>query len=180
MDDADPLPRIGEGVVLRRIERADLPAFQSYRNDPQVALYQGWTPMADADAIAFLEHMNAAPMFQPGEWIQLGIAEPDGLGLVGDIGLLLSGDGRHAEIGFSVARAMQGKGVGTSAVRLAIDLVFERTKVERVLGITDARNEPSIRLLHRIGMHLDAIRSILHRGEPCLERVYALPRSGPG
>jgi RimJ/RimL family protein N-acetyltransferase len=61
-------------------------------------------------------------------------------------------------------------------VRAAIDLIFERTNVERVLGITDARNDASIRLLQRVGMHMARTREAQHRGEPCIEHVYAVAR----
>ena len=54
--------------------------------------------------------------------------------------------------------------------------MFEHTRAERVLGITDVRNEPSIRLLRRAGMHFVESRAATFRGEPCEEHVYAIAR----
>jgi RimJ/RimL family protein N-acetyltransferase len=172
----DPLPRIAGDVVLRRLAPSDLAAFQAYRQDPEVARYQGWTIKSDADAGTFLAEMASAPLLRCGEWSQIGIADRDTMALVGDIGLLLASDGREAEIGFSLRPQSQGHGAGTAAVREAIRLVFEHTAAERVLGITDVRNLPSIRLLHRVGMSFAESRATTFRGEPCEEHVYAIAR----
>ena len=175
----EPLPRRSDGVVLRRLAVADLAAFQAYRHDPEIGRYQGWSPVSDEAAAAFLAAMNAIDLLQPGEWCQVGIARPDDDRLVGDIGLFLAADGSYAEIGFSLGRDAQGRGLATAAVREAITLVFELTPAERVIGITDARNEPSIRLLERTGMHRVATTEAMFRGEPCLEHTYALARPTP-
>ena len=172
----DPLPRVATGIILRRLTSADLPAFQAYRSDPQLGLYQGWSPMSDEKALAFLSEMSTAPLFRPGSWTQIGIAEAPGQHLSGDIGLFLSEDSRHAEIGFTLARHAQGRGVATTAVREAITLIFDCSPVERVLGITDVRNSASVRLLERVGMERVEARTTVFRGEPCEEWVYAVAR----
>lgn len=173
---ADPLPRFADGVVLRRLALSDLPVFQAYRNDPLLAKYQGWTAKSDTEASAFLNEMSAATLLQPGEWSQIGIADPDGLGLMGDIGLLLAHDGLEVEIGFTLRGESQGRGIAAAAVREAINLVFEQTNADRVLGITDARNLQSIRLLQRVGMQITGSRVAIFREEPCVEHIYAILR----
>lgn len=173
---ADPLPRRGDGVVLRRLSVADLPAFQAYRSDAALARYQGWSATPDAKARAFLGEMNTVPLFRPGEWAQIGIAAPEDPALLGDIGLYLAADSHRAEIGFTLSRPAQGRGLATAAVREAIGLVLACTAVERVLAITDARNHASIRLLERIGIQRQEAREAVFRGEACVECVYALRR----
>jgi RimJ/RimL family protein N-acetyltransferase len=175
---ADPLPRSFGGVVLRRLSSADLSAFQGYRHDPEVGRYQGWSPMSDADATAFLVRMSTAPLFCPGSWVQLGIGKSHSARLLGDIGLFLAGDGRHAEIGFTLARSAQGRGIAAAAVLEAMKLTFEYSAAERILGITDARNLPSVRLLERVGMEKVEARNAVFRGEPCIDYVYAVSRHG--
>lgn len=176
MRGADPLPRHAGACILRRLEAADLAAFQAYRQDPIVARYQGWTTQSDAGALEFLDGMKAARLLQPGIWSQIGIAGCDRASLLGDIGLLLAGDGTQVEIGFTLGRESQGRGIATAAVREAIDLVFEQTGAGRVVAITDARNTPSIRLLQRVGMHVAGSRDTVFREEPCVEHVYAILR----
>jgi len=172
----DPLPRIAGDVVLRRLAASDLPAFQAYRSDPLLGKYQDWTVKTDAETEAFLIRMSAVKLLQPGEWSQIGIANLDGLGLIGDIGLFLRSEGHDAEIGFTLRRESQGRGIGTAAVREAIGLVFEQTNGDRVLGIVDARNLASIRLLQRVGMHMAESRTVMFRDEPCLEHIFAISR----
>jgi RimJ/RimL family protein N-acetyltransferase len=174
---ADPLPRIAGGVVLRRLAPSDLAAFQAYRRDAELGQYQGWSPTSDTEAASFLLEISTAPLLQPGAWSQIGIATSDSQTLVGDIGLFLASDGKHAEIGFTLRRESQGLGLATVAVREAISLVFENTAADQVVGITDARNLPSIRLLERVGMRKTESRSVLFRGQACIEYIYAVSRT---
>jgi aminoglycoside 6'-N-acetyltransferase len=172
----DPLPRDAGTVALRRLDVSDLAAFQAYRTDADLGRYQGWSAMSDVEACEFLSEMNAVELFRPGKWSQLGIAESGSLALLGDIGLYLGEDSREAEIGFTLARSSQGRGCATAAVRDAVRLVFELTPVDRVLGITDARNSASVRVLERVGMVKQEERVAVFRGESCVEYVYAVSR----
>lgn len=178
MHRADTLPRIVNGVALRRLATTDLAAFQAYRHDSALGQYQGWVATSDAEATSFLTEMNTIALLEPGTWSQIGIADVDNQILIGDIGLFLTSDGLHAEIGFTLRRASQGQGIATAAVQEAIKLVFEQTKAEQVLGITDARNLASIRLLERVGMRWTESRSTVFRDEACVEHVYAITRQG--
>jgi RimJ/RimL family protein N-acetyltransferase len=170
------LPRPFLGGALRRLRPDDLATFQTYRAIPELGRYQGWTPMAEADALAFLTRMNLAPLFSPGNWIQLGIAAPVTDQLIGDIGLFVAADERTAEIGFTLEPNSQGRGIATAAVREALHLLVTATKVEQVLGITDARNRASHRLLKRVGFQWQENRDILFRGAPCSEKIYCYRR----
>jgi len=170
----DPLPRHGSGFVLRRFAPTDLRAFQAYRGDAGLGRYQGWSPMSDADATRFISAMAAAPVPTPGDWVQIAIAAPADDALIGDIGIRLDADGREAEVGFTLARAAQGRGIAGAAVGAAIALVFGHSAAARVIAITDARNRASIRLLERIGMRRTGSREAVFRGEPCIEHSYAI------
>jgi RimJ/RimL family protein N-acetyltransferase len=170
------LDRRFSGGVLRRLEAADLPLFQAYRSIPEVGRFQGWSPMSDLECAEFLAEMAESPLFATGEWVQLGIAEPAAHQLVGDIGVFICADQRSAEIGFTLAPAAQGRGVGTSAVREVLQLLFELTTVMQVVGITDRRNTASIRLLERIGFVHHKSRHTVFKGEPCCEDIYVFER----
>lgn len=165
--------------MLRRLRPADLADFQAYRHDPEVGRWQGWQPQADAQALAFLEEMARGPQFQPGTWTQLGIADDLTGQLIGDLGVHVSADGHEAEFGFSLARAAQGQGLASAAVRAAIALVFEQTAVKHIHAQTDARNAACLRLLERLGATRIATVATEFRGEPCTELRYLLA-SRPG
>lgn len=174
----DLLPVDAGLATLRRFEPADLAAFQAYRGDPEVGRYQGWSPMSEAVAAAFIAEMRDCELFRAGAWSQVAIATRDGSELIGDIGLHLSADRSEVEIGFTLAPAAQRRGIATAAVRAAIDLAFRATPARRVVGITDERNLPSIRLLERAGMRLVGKAATVFRDEPCIEATYAITRPG--
>lgn len=171
-----PLPQVFPGGLLRRLRQSDFAAFQGYRGIPELGRFQGWSPMSEADALAFLSKMNDAPLFTPGNWVQLGIAMPETDHLVGDIGLFLSEDGFTGAVGFTLAPSAQGRGMATSAVRQALRIFFRATSAREVRGITDSRNAASIRVLKRIGFRYHESRSAIFRGEACIEQTYILPR----
>lgn len=173
------LPSIGARVQLRRLGIADLPAFQAYRHDAELGRYQGWLPQTDVQAQAFLDAMSRAPLLAPGAWVQLGIADCRDDALIGDIGLCVSSTGDRAEIGFTLRASSQGRGLASEAVMAAIQLVFEATAVARIVGITDARNFASIRLLERVGMRRASSGPAEFRGGGCIEHVHELSRPTP-
>lgn len=178
MSSSELLPQHGPGFMLRRLSTADLADFQAYRHDEELGRYQGWLPTPDEQASAFLAEMNLAPFPNPGHWVQIGIAEPGYQRLIGDIGVFLDLDANRAEIGFTLARIAQGRGVATAAVRRVVDLIFKCSTAERVIGITDARNLPSVRLMERIGMRRTETRKAVFRGDACVEHTYAVTRAG--
>lgn len=46
----------------------------------------------------------------------------------------------------------------------------------RVVGITDARNAASVRVLERVGMSRVEAREVVFKGEPCVEWEYSIGR----
>ena len=180
MTPAPGLPCATGRVVLRRLAADDLAAFQAYRHDTVVGLYQGWAPEPDAQALAFIESMHSAALFARGVWFQVGIAERRTDRLIGDIGWCVSADGTSAELGFSVCAQSARQGLATEAVGAALRLLFEHTDVASVIGITDARNTASIRLLERLGMRRVASAPAMFRGEACIEHRFVARRAEGG
>jgi aminoglycoside 6'-N-acetyltransferase len=176
----DVLPRKTKRIALRRLTTADLEEFQAYRSDPKIGQYQGWTPMSDGEARAFLAEMEEAELLSPGKWCQIAIAASSTNNLLGDIGVFLSEDQDEAEIGFTLSSTHQGKGLATEAVGLAINLIFEKSKASLIKGITDSRNQPSINTLERLGMCRTESLQATFRGESCIEYVYVLRRYNGG
>jgi RimJ/RimL family protein N-acetyltransferase len=71
--------------------------------------------MMDSDATAFLQEMSQAPIFTPGTWSQIGIAQTHTPKLIGDIGLHLVQDQSEGEIGFTLKRQFHGKSLASEA-----------------------------------------------------------------
>jgi RimJ/RimL family protein N-acetyltransferase len=170
----DPLPWASSRIVLRRLAADDLAAFQAYRHDAEVGRYQGWQPLADADAGAFIAEMSRAEFGRPGQWLQIAIAGSADDGLLGDIGLLVMDGGGEAEFGITLAGEAQGRGLAEEAARALVAGLRAHTGVRRLIAITDTRNTASARLLERLGMALQAETSAEFRGEPCREWHFSM------
>ena len=171
------LPVSTERLLLRRLAASDLDAFHAYRNDPEIARYQSWDGMTRRAAASFLRGQAKVRLGVPGRWCQVGI---DLSGeLIGDVGICLRKDERSAEIGFTLARAVQGRGYALEAVAAVIGMllgVSGMPTIERIEAVTDARNLASIRLLRRLGFTLERTADNVFKGEGCQEHVFGFFR----
>jgi RimJ/RimL family protein N-acetyltransferase len=162
---------------LRRFTAADLPAFLAYRNDPEVARYQGWETISAEEADAFLRKQDATEPGAPGSWFQIAMEEKASGTVVGDCGLhVREDDARQGEIGFTLSRAHQGRGLAHEAVTAVLDYAFGTLRLHRMIAITDARNAASVALLERIGMRREGhfIQNVWFKGAWGDEFQYAV------
>ncbi|MDR2907998.1 MAG: GNAT family N-acetyltransferase [Bacteroidales bacterium] len=58
---------------------------------------------------------------------------------------------RTAEMGYYIAEPYWGKGIGTTAVKLACDFVFSQTDIIRIYAEPFSTNIPSCRILEKAG-----------------------------
>ncbi|MFK7992593.1 MAG: GNAT family N-acetyltransferase [Granulosicoccus sp.] len=177
MNECTTLPRICGRTILRRLTDTDLMRFQAYRQDPEVARFQGWDQMTDQEALSFIQGARYSKLMTPGSWSQIGIAERSSGKLIGDVGIFINSGEDEAEIGFSLHRHYQRQGLAREAVREAINLIFERTTVDRIIGITDDRNLASIKLLKAMGMKKMTSLDTIFRGEACTELTFSVLRN---
>lgn len=153
-----------------------------YRNDPEIARYQGWSiPYSQADALDLIADMKTAQFGRRGHWVQLAIGlkvggqEPGCL--IGDLGVLVfQDDPRQAEIGFTLARPYQGQGYAGEAVSALLDVLFGELQLHRVRANCDPLNTASGRLLERLGFRHEGrmIESLWFKGRWADEDWYAI------
>jgi RimJ/RimL family protein N-acetyltransferase len=168
--------RVGD-ICLRALREDDLSVFLGYRSDPLVARYQGWWPMNEAKAREFLRVQGAnASVDSAGGWFQLAIAEASTDALLGDLGVWLSHDRTEAELGITVAPTAQGRGVGRSAMRAGLALLFADPAVTRVRANADARNTPCRRMLVAAGFRETGTADVFVKEEACVEHQYIVER----
>jgi len=140
-------------LILRHFTDADLLPFMAYRNDPEVARYQSWEGISEPEARAFIEEQKMVQPGVPGQWFQIAIELKESRTLVGDCALKLDEhDNRQAEIGYTLSRAYQGKGIASEAVSCVLDYAFRTLELHRVIAITDCENAASVALLERLGL----------------------------
>jgi RimJ/RimL family protein N-acetyltransferase len=146
---------------LRALAPDDAPALAAYRSDPAVARDQSWSvPYSVESARRLIADVgkHAGPTVD--EWYQIGIeALPAGAlgsdGLLGDVAVHLEDGGRQAEIGYTIGRPHQRRGVGSEAIAALLDHLFHDLAVHRVFAYCLARNVASARLLERLGFRLE-------------------------
>jgi RimJ/RimL family protein N-acetyltransferase len=165
-------------LVLRPMRADDLAAFVAYRRDPAVARYQSWDVSFDrAEAERFLAGQRRTAFGTPGEWVQLAIAGRDGGPLLGDCACCVSAEQpRTAEVGVTLARASQGRGVAAEALAALLGSLFAAHGMHRVLAQADDRNVAAHRLLERLGLRCEArlVEADWSKGEWTTLRVYAI------
>ena len=123
----------------------------------------------------FIYEMANADPGMPDVWFQFAVADITSDELMGDVALrVLAEDAARAELGFTFAPEHQGKGYATEAVAAVIGYARERLDVAVVFAIADARNQPSIALLERMGMRRVATERARFKGEWCDEHTYEM------
>ncbi|MCJ7670606.1 MAG: GNAT family N-acetyltransferase [Acidimicrobiia bacterium] len=164
-------------LTLRPLQASDVHAFVAYRRDPMVARYQGWDPSySAADAEQLVTTQPEAPG-RPDEWLQLAIIDRADGALCGDCAVrVVSGQPRTAEIGVTLTREHQGRGIATEALGAVLGRLFGEVALHRVFAEADDRNTAVHRVLERLGFRLEArlVDADWHKDEWTTLRIYAL------
>ncbi len=165
-----------ERLILRQLADGDMPAIFGYRSQPQVAEWIGGTA-TDLD--------NLIERFGAGEVAV--IVEHDGR-VIGDLMVKVQDAyaqrevadqavAAEAELGWTLDPVHQGRGFAAEAIRELFRICFDDLGLRRVVALCFADNEPSWRLMERLGMRREAhnIKDSLHRDHGWLDGyVYAL------
>lgn len=95
----------------------------------------------------------------------------------GGINLTVRGRG-GAEMGYSIARPLWGRGLTTEAVRAVLAYGFEGLALARIQAFADTRNEASWRVMEKGGMTREGVmrRNRLVRGQRVDDVLYAILR----
>ncbi len=162
---------------LRHFTDADLALFMAYRNDPEVAKYQGWEGISEPEARAFIQEQKEIQPGVPGQWFQIAIELKETGILVGDCALKIEEhDERQAEIGYTLSRAYQGCGIASEAVSCVLEYAFVALGLHRVIAITDCENAASVALLEHLGLRREGHfrKNVWFKGKWADEYLYAM------
>lgn len=162
--------------MIRPWEDGDFEAFFEIQRDAGVAQWLYNEPRDEADARRHFEVKKAGDeLRQDGDWISGG-AFHDGE-LVVDVAFnWASAEHRTGEIGYITHPRHQGRGYATEAARAMLAWAFEEAGFHRVVGRIEPRNEPSARVLEKLGMRKEAhfVENEWIKGEWSSEAVYAI------
>lgn len=160
------LPTItGDGVCLRWLTDADLPALMAIFANAEVVRYMATEPLSTlAAAEQYL--LSIREGFLSGSLYQWGI-ERDGA-IIGTGTLAgIDRDNRHADIGFALGREHWGRGLILRALPALVEFAFERLQLHRIGADADPRNGASIRVLEKLGFRREGLlrEYYFHMGE---------------
>jgi RimJ/RimL family protein N-acetyltransferase len=183
---SDPLATVDWPVrtarlALRRVRANDVEAVWSYRRLPEVSEWLTASPETLGD---FRQYFD-----EPDRLAKTLVIELDGV-VIGDLMLAVEDPyaqaevrerarGTQAELGWCVAPEHSGQGFAKEAVRELFRICFEDLGLRRVVAGCFVGNEPSWRLMERLGMRRErhGVRDSLHRRGEWLDGYdYALLR----
>lgn len=173
------IPLESARLILRRLTEADLAPLVAYLSDPLVARYQLWESYTEEAARELIDRQKNLTPGQPGRWFNFALELKETGALAGHVALcVLAHAPAQAEIGFTLARSFQGRGLAAEAARRVLRYAFTELGLHRVIAITDSENASSVALLERLGMRREGhfIRNIWFKGKWGDEYQYALLR----
>jgi hypothetical protein len=122
--------------------RGDAEAMFEYRSDPLMTRFQNWEPRSVEEIRTFIAGLAEIGIDTPGCWYQLGLFIRDSGELEGDCGIHVQArDPRQMEIGITLARAFQGRGLATEALKAVLDYLFMKLGKHRVPLILGAERK---------------------------------------
>lgn len=137
-------------LVLRKLERKDLPAVFCYRSQKNVSEFQSFMPTSLKDMETFYLDIASAPNI-PNTWFQLAILLREENILIGDIGIHFLENNNQVEIGYTLDPHYQRQGYAYEAVSSVITYLFLHFKKDIILASVDKDNVRSIHLLTKLG-----------------------------
>lgn len=154
-------PLFTERLSIQPLGMNDIEAFVKYRQDPEIARFQSWeTSYSLADAVNLVQGQHQVTLASEGNWLQLAIHDLDTKLLIGDVALhSLDEKSSRFELGFTLAREHQGKGLGKEAVTRVISYLVDDEGATFFEASTDRRNVRSSKLLVSLGFELQPSRS---------------------
>lgn len=146
-------PLFTERLSIQPLDSPDLEAFITYRQEPDVARYQGWElPYLEHQGIELLESQRNVLLPTIGHWLQYAIHDRLTGELLGDLALhFIEEKSMTFEIGFTLAGKNQGNGIAREAVKRFLTFLFEVVNAGEVVANCDQRNYAAAKLLLSLG-----------------------------
>lgn len=145
-----------ERLLLRPFEPGDLDDLHAYRSNPEVCRYLYSEPATVEDSEKRLENsLTMGELTEEGQWLVLAVEWRERV--IGDVVLKwVSEKDRQGELGYVFNPEFHGKGLAREASEAMLKIGFDDLGLHRITAQCDPRNEPSWRLMERLGMRREA------------------------
>lgn len=165
-----------ERLVLRRFAPDDSEEAIAQERDPRLMRYV--RDIQPLDAVRKKVAGFSAPWRgDDHEWLAIAIARRDDPAMIGSLALrIVSASDDVVEFGYRIGFAAHRQGIASEASRALLAWLFGPIRVRRVIAHCAADNEPSWRLLDKLGFVREAVlrEHALFAGVPCDELVYGM------
>jgi RimJ/RimL family protein N-acetyltransferase len=141
-----------ERLLLRPFALADAPEVQRLAGEKDIAAATLAVPHPYGDGMAESWISTHQATFDGGTQVVFAITRQRDGALVGAIGLEITREHAHAELGYWIGKPYWGQGYATEAARAAVGYGFERLGLNRIFAYHFVRNPASGRVLRKIGM----------------------------
>ncbi len=137
-------------LVLRPLAEADVPALLVIHSDQRTMRYWSGTAWTDEARGSDMVARDHDPNLN--DHLRLGIELAETGRLIGTCSLFEINDQcSRAELGYMLGSFAWGQGYMLEALRAFLSHAFSELNLRRIEADTDPRNEPSLRLLARLG-----------------------------
>jgi RimJ/RimL family protein N-acetyltransferase len=170
------LPIETERLVLRPHRMSDLDDLARFHGDPDVVRHVPW-PVRDHAATeeTLRVKLTQTELVAHGQWLVLAVEVRASGRVIGEVLLKWASD-RQGEVGFAFARDAQGQGYAAEAATAMLRLGFDILGFHRIVAVVVEGNDPSARLLARLGFRQEArfVDGVHFKGAWATQLVFAL------
>jgi [ribosomal protein S5]-alanine N-acetyltransferase len=146
-----------ERLILRDLRSEDAADVLVFRGDPYVQRFNSEPLKTLQEAAVFIEDAHQQRATQAGIGWAITLRGQDRV--LGGVSLhAWDKYHRRAEVGYDLARAFWGQGIGSEAVRAVLRFGFGQLNLNRIEAATIADNHESVNLLKKLGFTLEGIR----------------------
>ena len=155
-----PYPLLTDRLSIEPLAMRDLDSFVSYRQDAEIARFQGWEPSySKAQAIDLIESQTGVELPSKGQWLQLAIHNRVSGEHLGDLAIhRLEDTDPTYEIGFTIAKKHQGNGFAIEAAGKLMNYL-RLGEATKFIATTDRRSTSSIKVLTGLGFEIQPSKS---------------------
>jgi len=147
-----------ERLVLRPFEIGDLDDVHAYRSRCEVSRFLYDEPLGHEETAEKLSKWaELYELTEAGQSLALAVVLVEANQVIGEVDLKwLNEEHRQGEIGYIFNPDFHGEGYAREAAEVMLRLGFEELGLHRIIAECDSRNEPSWRLMERLGMRREA------------------------
>ena len=151
-------PPVASGrLELRPFQDDDVDDVQLFQSDPRVLSFIPWVVRRRQETQHWLAKVSGSVVAQEGDHGTWAIERLVDRRVIGAVNLSWTSSAHgQAEFGFVLATDTKGCGYAGEATTLLLDAAFPALSLHRAYARVDARNEPSLRMLRRLGLRQEA------------------------